>query len=58
MEDKAIQRQIDALSLRIDRLAESHEDMRTQFQRSLESMRSDLIRVALAVEVPPRAESA
>jgi len=53
-----VQKQIEALDARVDGLHVSLDAMRNQFQGSLDSMRSDLTQVALAVGARPRAENA
>ena len=64
-----VEKQIEALNGRVDRLQASFDAMRIQFQGSLDSMRaesqgsldsmrSDLTQVALAVGAHPRAENA
>ncbi|MGH2674713.1 MAG: hypothetical protein ACRDH1_04790, partial [Actinomycetota bacterium] len=62
---EAIQRQIEAveervlrLDGRVDGLQSSLDAMWNQFHGSLDAMRSDLTRVALAVGAGPRAENA
>jgi chaperonin cofactor prefoldin len=55
---EAVDRRIDRLEERLDHRIDSLERRMDAFQTSVDAMRSDLTRVALAVGVRPRATNA